>query len=432
VKFLNIGGATAILESNGKKMMFDPWLDDGIFHGAWAHFPPADFEIKDIPKLDYLFISHIHEDHCSIGTIKHINKDCEVIIMDRKPNFVLSFIRKHDLKFKKIHLVKERSPKEIAPGLTIDFLSAGPDMGLASLVDSAVIIKWDGKVIYNANDCSPYEDGINYIKENYSQVDLALIPYAGGSSYPACYTNLTEDEKRSEMGRIFNSCAQSFIHFTKLLNPVKSMPFADQYCIIGKRSNVNEYLPHPPGPGCMEDFCKQAGIGEKLLLLNSGQSYDFEDGSLAPNEPYKHFEEIDRENHVKKLNKKKWVYEYETFDFEHSVPVNRLLQYARNRMWEQQKRDSFQNENFRYYIRISDSQRMFTFNLNSPEVEEIVYETVLPEPYIGATMPHNLLILILLGQISWNIADCACFIDYERVPNKYNRIHNGYWNYLRV
>ncbi|MEC7276625.1 MAG: MBL fold metallo-hydrolase [Bdellovibrionota bacterium] len=432
MKLLNIGGATAILENNGKRMMFDPWLDDGIFHGSWAHFPPANFKMKDIPKLDYLFISHIHEDHCSIGTIKHINKDCEVIIMDRKPNFVMNFIKKHKLEFKKIHLIKERTPTEIAPGLTIDFLSADPNMGLAYLVDSAVVIKWGDKVIYNANDCTPYEDGINYIKENYPQVDLALMPYAAGSSYPACYTNLSEEEKRSEMDRVFNACAQSFVHFTKMLNPKRSMPFADQYCIIGERSDVNEFLPHPPGPGCMEEICKTAGIGEKLLLLNSGQSYDFTDESLQPNEPFKHFVEQDRIEHVKKLNERKWVYEYENLDFEPSIPVNRMLQYARNRMWEQQKRDNFYDDDFRYYVRLSDTKRMFTFNLKDSEVEEVPFDTVLPEPYLGATMPHNLLILVLLGQISWNIADCACFIDYERVPNQYKRVHNGYWNYLRI
>ena len=34
MKILNFGGATAILEHNGKRMLFDPWLDDGIFHGV--------------------------------------------------------------------------------------------------------------------------------------------------------------------------------------------------------------------------------------------------------------------------------------------------------------------------------------------------------------------------------------------------------------
>jgi UDP-MurNAc hydroxylase len=92
MKLLNIGGATAIVEHNGKRILFDPWMDDGIFHGSWYHYPPAQVGIEDLGKLDYIYISHIHEDHCSAGTIKHLNPDAEIIVMDRCPrvrNFIV-------------------------------------------------------------------------------------------------------------------------------------------------------------------------------------------------------------------------------------------------------------------------------------------------------------------------------------------------------
>ena len=31
MKFQNIGGATGILEHDGIKIFFDPWLDEGIY-----------------------------------------------------------------------------------------------------------------------------------------------------------------------------------------------------------------------------------------------------------------------------------------------------------------------------------------------------------------------------------------------------------------
>ena len=83
MKITNIGGATAILEHAGKRMLFDPWLDDGIFHGAWYHFPPLGMSISDLGRFDYIYMSHIHEDHCSAGTIRHLNPDAEIILMDR-------------------------------------------------------------------------------------------------------------------------------------------------------------------------------------------------------------------------------------------------------------------------------------------------------------------------------------------------------------
>ena len=103
MKITHLGASTIIIEHNGKRILFDPWLDDGIVYGAWYRWPSSNIKVEEIGKLDYIIISHIHEDHCSPGTIKKLNKDSEVIIMDRAPNFVKKFLEYHNFDFKKIH-----------------------------------------------------------------------------------------------------------------------------------------------------------------------------------------------------------------------------------------------------------------------------------------------------------------------------------------
>ena len=69
---------------------------DPIAYGSFFHWPPLKMGVSDIGKVDYVYISHIHEDHCSPGTIKHLNKDAEIIIMDREPkivNYVKNFLK---------------------------------------------------------------------------------------------------------------------------------------------------------------------------------------------------------------------------------------------------------------------------------------------------------------------------------------------------
>ena len=126
MKILNIGGATAILEHNGTRMLFDPWLDDGIYHGAWYHYPPAKVGMHDLGHVDYIYISHIHEDHCSAETIKHLNRDAEIIVMDMPPHFVVKFLKARGLDFKYIHAIEPFTPTEIAPGLVVDMVTADP------------------------------------------------------------------------------------------------------------------------------------------------------------------------------------------------------------------------------------------------------------------------------------------------------------------
>ena len=41
-------------------------------------------------------------------------------------------------------------------------ITADPNHKYNYLVDSGIVIDWDGFKLYNANDCAPYDEGINY------------------------------------------------------------------------------------------------------------------------------------------------------------------------------------------------------------------------------------------------------------------------------
>ena len=58
MKITNIGGATAILENNGKRILFDPWMDEGILYGSWYHWPKLNLDISELGKLDYIYITY--------------------------------------------------------------------------------------------------------------------------------------------------------------------------------------------------------------------------------------------------------------------------------------------------------------------------------------------------------------------------------------
>ena len=59
--------ATVGIEVGGKKILFDPWLTDGVYLGAWSHYPYFDLDsnLSEINSYDAIYISHIHPDHCS-------------------------------------------------------------------------------------------------------------------------------------------------------------------------------------------------------------------------------------------------------------------------------------------------------------------------------------------------------------------------------
>jgi len=430
MKITNIGGATAILEHKGKRILFDPWLNDGIFHGAWYHYPPIQVKIEDLGKLDYIYISHIHEDHCAAGTIQHLNRDAEVILMDREPNLVARFLEHQGFRFNKIHLIKPFTPVRIDDHIVGDMITADPRHEYNYLIDSALILEWDGFVIYNANDCPPYPEGLEYIKKTYGQVDLALLPYAGGSGYPACYTNLSHEEKLREKKRILKQGIRTFVETVQFLEPTHAMPFADQYVIAGSRSHLNQYLAHPPSPSVVQSATTEVTPETKLLLLNSGQSYDFSTEKRFRDEPYQAHTERDRDEYVE-ASLKDHLYEHEAFALDAGVPLHRLIHSARGRLWNKQEDRQFFPK-FSYYLEVAGRNRRFHIPLDRNESKEVGWESPLDEPYLRISAPSALMALLLIGQVSWNIADAALFLDYERVPNVYEPKIHTFINYLRI
>lgn len=430
MKLTNIGGATAILEHDGKRMLFDPWLDDGIFHGSWYHYPPLQVGVDELGRFDYVYISHIHEDHCSAGTLKHINRDAEIILMERQPNLVARFLQAHGLHFRKVHLVAPRTPLQLAPGLVVDMVEPDPADEMARLIDSSLIVHWDRFVLYNANDCLPYPAGMQYILDHYGQVDLALLPYSGGSGYPSCYLNLSEEQKRSEKERIIAMRLQHFADAASTLRPVHVMPFADQYVIGGSRSHLNEHVSHPSSPALVREALHRTGVDSTLLLLNSGQAYDFDARCKVPDAPYRQFDEAERAHYIR-TELQGARYEHERFQLAPGVPLERLLEYARARLWQVQERKNF-FPRFTFCLDALDTGRRFALALDSREVATLATGAECAAPYLRIAMPHNLMALLLLGHVSWNIADAALFLDYERVPNNYDPMLYALLNYLRI
>ena len=430
MKLTNFAGATAILEHKGIRVLFDPWLDDGIFHGAWYHYPPLAPQAPDLGRIDYVYISHIHEDHCSAGTLRRVNSDAEVILMEKNPNFVARFLDAHGFRFKAVHQIKPRTEKELRPGLSVGMLEADPGNEMSHIIDSALLMRWDGFTVYNANDCQPYEGGLAYIVENYGRVDLALIPYSGGSGYPSCYTNLSPEQKLAEKRRILDARLDNFARTVGRLDPRFVVPFADQYVVAGSRSNLNRFISHPPCPGAVRDRLSREGLIERLLLLNSGQAFDFEAGAKSPDEPYRDFSEQDRERYIEACLLDK-PYEHERVSFDFGVAVDRLLSHARERLWTRQQRNGYM-PGTSLYLDIADRKRRYQIRLDRAGVQEQDWSAPLQEPYLRVAGSHTLMIMLLLGHMSWNIADAALFLDYERVPNVYDPEMYVCLNYLRV
>ena len=432
MKITHLGASTIIVEHKKKRIMFDPWLDDGIVYGAWYRWPPSKIKPDQIGKLDYIIISHIHEDHCSAGTLKHLDKKAEVIIMDRRPNFVKKFLDYNRFNFKKIHLVKPYEIKNIFSDLFVSFVEADEDNYFSYLIDSGIILKSKDKVLYNSNDCLPTSKAIEFIKKNFNQVDLALLPYTGVSGYPNCYLNLSHKQKKKEASRIAKERMELLKKTAERIKPKLIMPFADQFVIGGKNSYLNKYSPHPPSIKNVADYFKK-NKDLKFLLLNINQTYDLAKNKKFPNETFKSFTNIDREKFIKKISKEK--YDNDKIILNEAISEERLLEYACERLFSEQKRQNYKTKwNLIFDIKDKNESKKYLIDLKSSKLQKLngSFKNMNKNNSLTMFIEKDVFIFLLLGHMSWNMADGALFILYKRVPNKFDPKLYAFINYLKV
>lgn len=84
MKITQLNSASVIIEDqfggSKTKILCDPWLDGEEYIGSWAIYPPYEFRSENFDDLDFIYISHIHPDHCSSITLSKLNKKIPVLI----------------------------------------------------------------------------------------------------------------------------------------------------------------------------------------------------------------------------------------------------------------------------------------------------------------------------------------------------------------
>ena len=82
IDLTHIGHAGWLVESENFKAIFDPWFNpQGTFMNSWHQFPDNSHLLTDdmFTNLDFLYISHAHNDHCDEWTLKKVDKSTKVI-----------------------------------------------------------------------------------------------------------------------------------------------------------------------------------------------------------------------------------------------------------------------------------------------------------------------------------------------------------------
>jgi UDP-MurNAc hydroxylase len=294
MKVTYIGHACILMESAGTRILMDPWLTDPTYHGTWWHYPPLEIGVRDLPKLDYLYISHEHPDHFDPPTLRQLDKDVHVIIADFKRKRFRE--RLQALGFRRISEVDFGQEFRCnGSGLTVRLIP--PDRAWD---DSAILVKDGTTTVLNVNDCH-LDDATLARLGNQQHIDLAFLTFTGASQYPGCFEfPLASKIQRWQESK--ESHVEEFVNWARLLRTKRAVPAAGNFALLAPDQLFMNTANYVNTPQEAVDRLRAEAPEIEGLQMNPGDVWT-SDGTLTRLRPapdwsrrLEHIEELSRQH----------------------------------------------------------------------------------------------------------------------------------------
>lgn len=270
MKVTFIGHACILVESQGKHLLMDPWLVDPTYHGTWWHYPPLVHKPQDLPKLDYIYISHEHPDHFDPPTLQQLNKDAKIIIGNFRKKRFRDRIRACGYE----DIVELDFAQEFAcPGSDLRLRLVAPDRPWD---DSAMLVKANGTTVFNVNDCHLDDQTLARIGEE-EKIDLAFLTFTGASQYPGCF-DYPEEVKIQRWRASKMAHLEEFANWAKLVRAKSAVPAAGNFALLSP-DQLGLNTPHYVNtPAEAIDVLRQHAPEIEGLQMNPGDTWTPEGG----------------------------------------------------------------------------------------------------------------------------------------------------------
>ncbi len=255
--------AFKILSSDNVSILTDPWISNPIYGNSICLFPQLKINKEDYVNQDYLYISHDHPDHLCINTLKLFKKSIKILIRKYDDTSVVKD-KLTNLGFVNIYEMEDRETKKLTDKFEVTLYCDHTS------TDSLMIFKDDEHCFLDQNDCLLDEKTYEEIGNKF-KIDLGAVFYSGGSMYPGCFDYDHNQKKELTKKRIFEQFDYS-ISCMKLMKIKNIIPGANDMCLI-RNADFDDYSSALPIE--FMNYLKEKNLDIKVLLMSSGDTYDF-------------------------------------------------------------------------------------------------------------------------------------------------------------
>ena len=174
-KISYLGHAGFIVEHADIRILIDPWFYPA-FLKSWFPYPDNRFLLDSVlsGKFDYLYISHLHQDHYDERLLRSLDKSIGVIAPKYRSRELQRRLKL--LGFENVTSVDHKDSMQLGRGVT-----ATVYLDTSHKEDSGLLLDMDGLRFLDLNDCNP---ALSQLPDN---VEILAAQYSGAMWYPNCY-----------------------------------------------------------------------------------------------------------------------------------------------------------------------------------------------------------------------------------------------------
>jgi UDP-MurNAc hydroxylase len=411
-----IGHACMLVESGGTRILMDPWLTDPAYHGTWWHYPPLELGVRDLPKIDYLYVSHEHLDHFDPPTLRQLDKDVHVVIADYSRKRFRE--RLLGLGFRTVTEIEFGRPFRCnGSGLTLRLIP--PDRAWD---DSAILVTDGQTTLLNVNDCHLDDATLERLGRE-ERIDLAFLTFTGASQYPGCFEfSLASKIERWRESK--EAHVQEFVHWAKLLRTARAVPAAGNFALLAPDQlflNTPHYVNTPQE--AVERLRAEAPEIE-ALQMNPGDVWT-SGGGLTRLKPPPDWSR--RVEHIEQLSRQHAGHIAEIFASEGEPPPDL---YERFHAYFTALLDADPAVARRINIVtwwVVDGPCGGDWVIDFTRERDWVYRGIPAEWNLRLKFPARLLVLGLTGQAIWDDLILSFRVQLARNPDRYNK---EFWTWL--
>ncbi len=254
-----LGHAGFIVETRGIKILIDPWFYPAFLE-SWFPFPDNRVLLPEIShqKFDFLYVSHLHEDHFDRRLLLSLDKSTPVLCPQYRSRAMGKKLA--SMGFKKLIPLGHKESRTIAPGVEATML-----LDTSHKEDSGLLLESDGFRFLDLNDCN------TSLTDLPRGIDLLAAQYSGAMWYPNCY-DYSPEVMRQKVARVRGDLIASLVKKCLSTEAKAYIPSAGPACFLDPalvEFNNRETTIFPVWADVADAFAASA-LGTKVLEMHPG------------------------------------------------------------------------------------------------------------------------------------------------------------------